>query len=62
MPDRAKDTGTGVLYIPSVEQSDAGVYVCTATDGYSSFSDKKILRITGTNVVLISVYFSYFFF
>ncbi|XP_050052982.1 basement membrane-specific heparan sulfate proteoglycan core protein-like isoform X1 [Aphis gossypii] len=43
--DRTQDNGSGYLYITSVEPSDSGVYICTATDGYSSFSDKKILRI-----------------
>lgn len=48
--NRARDTGSGDLYITSAEPSDSGVYICTATDGYSSFSDKKILRIEGTNL------------
>jgi len=48
--DRTQDNGSGYLYITSVEPSDSGVYICTATDGYSSFSDKKILRIAGKNV------------
>ncbi|XP_029344965.1 basement membrane-specific heparan sulfate proteoglycan core protein isoform X9 [Acyrthosiphon pisum] len=43
--DRTQDNGSGYLYITSVEPSDSGVYICTASDGYSSFSDKKILRI-----------------
>jgi hypothetical protein len=44
--DRTQDNGSGYLHITSVEPSDSGVYICTASDGYSSFSDKKILRIT----------------
>ncbi|XP_050533162.1 basement membrane-specific heparan sulfate proteoglycan core protein-like isoform X14 [Daktulosphaira vitifoliae] len=42
---RSKDSGTGSLLLVNVEPSDAGTYVCTASDGYSSFSDKKILNV-----------------
>lgn len=47
LPDRAQYAGQGTLYIPNADPTDGGVYVCTATDGYSSFSDKKIIRVPG---------------
>lgn len=48
--ERTQDNGSGYLYITSVEPSDSGVYICTASDGYSSFSDKKTLKIAGKNI------------
>lgn len=50
LPSNAQDNGAGTLYITNVQPSDSGVYICTANDGYSSFSDKKTLRIIGTNI------------
>lgn len=46
--NRAQDNGSGELYITNIEPTDDGVYICTANDGYSSFSDKKVLRVPGT--------------
>lgn len=40
-----------------MEPSDSGVYICTATDSYSSFSDKKILRIRGMNIDCLEIRF-----
>lgn len=56
MSNRAKDIGSGYLNITNVEPSDSGVYICTATDGYSSFSDNKILRVEGMNNHVTTIY------
>lgn len=45
--NRAIDNGSGYLTITRVDVSDSGVYVCTASDGYSSISEKKTLAVGG---------------
>ncbi|XP_025416415.1 basement membrane-specific heparan sulfate proteoglycan core protein isoform X4 [Sipha flava] len=48
--NRAQDNGSGDLYITNIEPADSGVYICTANDGYSSFNDRKTLRIADQTV------------
>lgn len=45
--NRAIDNGLGYLTIIKLEPSDSGVYVCTASDEYSSISGKKTLAVGG---------------
>lgn len=44
---RATEIDLGYLEIKHVETSDSGVYVCTASDGYSAISQKKTLAVGG---------------
>lgn len=55
LPSSAQDNGSGTLRLIGVQPSDSGVYICTANDGYSSFSDKKTLRIIGTNIEHLNI-------
>lgn len=46
--NRAIDNGLGYLLFKNLDTSDSGVYVCTASDGYSAISEKKTLAVGGT--------------
>lgn len=54
---RAIDNGLGYLLFSNLDTSDSGVYVCTASDGYSAISEKKTLAVGGTNEHLF-IYFN----
>jgi hypothetical protein len=47
--NRVIDNGKGYLLFTNVDVSDSGVYVCTASDGYSVISEKKTLAVGGIN-------------
>lgn len=46
--NKAIDNGSGYLLFKNLDTSDSGVYVCTASDGYSAISEKKTLAVGGT--------------
>lgn len=48
--NRVIDNGSGYLYFKNVDISDSGVYVCSASDGYSSISKKKTLAVGGIKI------------
>lgn len=47
---RVIDNGIGYLTFNNVDTSDSGVYVCTASDGYSAISEKKTLAVGGIKI------------
>lgn len=47
MPDRAVDDGRGLLVIRDIRITDAGKYICQATDGVSIFEDSYTLNVEG---------------
>ncbi|KAL1116702.1 hypothetical protein AAG570_005174 [Ranatra chinensis] len=47
-PNRVVDDRKGLLVIMQSRESDSGVYVCTATDGYTSHSDTGMLTVGGS--------------
>lgn len=47
--NRVVDNGSGYLLFRNAQTSDSGVYVCTASNGYSSVSKKKTLAVGGMN-------------
>ena len=49
LPPSAEDDGQGALVIHNVQHTDAGIYVCTASNEYAIAQDEAILEIQGTD-------------
>ena len=50
LPPSAEDDGQGALVIHNVQHTDAGIYVCTASNEYAIAQDEAILEIQGTDL------------
>lgn len=57
LPDRAIDDGRGLLVISDVKISDAGRYLCQASDGISIVVEAYNLNVEGKKFESINIYF-----
>lgn len=53
LPDRAVDDGRGILVIRDIRITDAGKYICQATDGYTVLEDAYVLNVEGKQTVYL---------
>jgi len=47
---RARDDGQGLLVIAETQPQDSGTYICTATDGYATSSERATLDVTSGGI------------